>query len=180
MAIYKYITDEDLKAVVQDIFVKEALGGDLRQIEKMEAIAIQIMRDKLKYRYDCDVIFAPIPQWSSGAAFTTGQYCYDEGVFYKALQGSTNKKPKSNPSDWTPEDPREALVVSSCTDITVYHIFKRINPRKIPDNIKEAYSEAMKWLSEIRDYKEHPELPEVDDELDELPFDGPDELDHSY
>ena len=71
MAIYKYITDEDLKAVVQDIFVKEALGGDLRQIEKMEAIAIQIMRDKLKYRYDCDVIFAPIPQWSSGAAFTT-------------------------------------------------------------------------------------------------------------
>lgn len=46
---------------------------------------------------------------------------------------------------------RQATIVMFCTDITLFYIHQRHNPRKIPEFRKDAYKRAVEWLKEVRD-----------------------------
>lgn len=76
------------------------------------------------------------------------------------------------------------LIVEYCTAIFLHRLAARINPRKIPDNIKDAYMEALDWLEKVTNLEANPSLPEIaegePDSGDVLYYSPNDALDHNY
>lgn len=61
---------------------------------------------------------------------------------------------------------RDELILEYCLAIFLYRLHCRINPRKVPESIKEHYKEAVKWLDNVMNGKENPVLPVLpNDEL---------------
>lgn len=58
---------------------------------------------------------------------------------------------------------RNPLVVLHVLNIFVYLLYRRINPRKIPDEVKLDHDEALEWLDRVARGKESPDLPAVQD-----------------
>jgi hypothetical protein len=55
-----------------------------------------------------------------------------------------------------------------CTDITVYHLHARNNPRGITELRVKRYDDAIKWLDRVMTNQENPPFPLIDP-----PSDGP-------
>lgn len=76
------------------------------------------------------------------------------------------------------------LIVEYCTAIFLHRLAARINPRKIPDNIKDAYMEALAWLEKVVNLEANPSLPEIaegePDAGDVLYYSPNTEIDHDY
>ena len=51
------------------------------------------------------------------------------------------------------------IIKQVLTSLVNYFVVKRNAPRKIPTDFKDNYNWAIKWLNEVRDGKETPELP---------------------
>lgn len=54
---------------------------------------------------------------------------------------------------------KDSRVIQWLIDIMLYRLHKRQNPRGIPDHISADYDATINWLNDIRDGKEHPDLP---------------------
>lgn len=76
------------------------------------------------------------------------------------------------------------LIVEYCTAIFLHRLAARINPRKIPDNIKDAYMEALAWLEKVVNLEANPSLPELSATLpdagDVLYYSPNTKIDHDY
>lgn len=76
------------------------------------------------------------------------------------------------------------LIVEYCTAIFLHRLAARINPRKIPDNIKDAYMEALSWLEKVVNLEANPSLPEISngtaDSSDVLYYAPIEPRDHQY
>jgi phage gp36-like protein len=46
---------------------------------------------------------------------------------------------------------RDPVVLGCSIDITLYFLWRKANPRKVPDFIKEAYDDAIEWLTGVKD-----------------------------
>lgn len=51
---------------------------------------------------------------------------------------------------------RHPLIVRVLSKMVIYDIISRNSARKTPEDIKEDYKWAMKWLNDVRDGKERP------------------------
>lgn len=54
---------------------------------------------------------------------------------------------------------KDASIVQWVINIMLYNLHRRNNPRGIPENIATDYDSTITWLNDIRDLKEHPDLP---------------------
>lgn len=54
---------------------------------------------------------------------------------------------------------RNEQVVNWVTTIMVYNLHRRQNNRGIPEHVSADYADTIQWLNDIRDGKEHPDLP---------------------
>ena len=62
---------------------------------------------------------------------------------------------------------RNPLLVLHVLNIFTYLLYRRINPRKIPSEVKDDHDETLAWLERVADGKEAPDFPAVEDpELD--------------
>ena len=57
---------------------------------------------------------------------------------------------------------RHPLILEYLVDIYLYRLHCRINPRKVPEHIKEKYNEALDWLDGVMDGSENPDLPAIE------------------
>jgi hypothetical protein len=103
------------------------------------------------------ITFTPIYRRELNAIIN---YAYDvaSGKFYKAIQESTNQ-PVTNTQYWQENDPRDMLLVQYCTDIVVFNLHKRVNPRKIPQLRIELFNQAKEWLDMVNKQDITPDLP---------------------
>lgn len=64
-----------------------------------------------------------------------------------------------------PADPdtRNPLVVLHVLNIFTYLMYRRINPRKMPEDVKVDHDESLEWLDRVARGKESPDFPAVED-----------------
>jgi hypothetical protein len=93
-------------------------------------------------------------------------YVNSTGLIYKCIADSTNENPQSTTLKWQEIDPRDALLVRMATDITLFYLHTRINPRKIPQLRTEMYNQAKEWLTGVKDHEMTPDLPKPIKPLD--------------
>lgn len=67
------------------------------------------------------------------------------------------------PTDPPGPDPRDPLIVLHCLNIFVYLLYRRINPRKIPDEVKLDHEETLEWLADVGKGNISPDFPPVAD-----------------
>ncbi|MCW5900479.1 MAG: DUF1320 family protein [Flavobacteriales bacterium] len=61
------------------------------------------------------------------------------------------------------DDDRHPLVILHVLNIFVYLLYRRINPRKIPETVKDDHDETLAWLDRVAAGKEVPDFPAVED-----------------
>lgn len=59
-------------------------------------------------------------------------------------------------------DDRHSLLVLHVLNIFTYLVYRRINPRKIPETVKEDHDETLAWLDRVADGREAPDFPAVE------------------
>ncbi len=79
---------------------------------------------------------------------------WDTGVPYLISAGT----PLSN-SAWLQSDPRDAQLVNSIVDISLFHLHSRVSPRVIPELRTIRYTDAKTWLSNIASGVVTPAIP---------------------
>jgi phage gp36-like protein len=116
---YAFLTAEDIRVSLRDLFLSEITDDDIVIAEKAELQCIDLVRSYLSGRYDVDALFA-----ATGA----------------------DRKP---------------LLVERVTNLFVYRIYKRINPRKMSEDVKLSYDETLEWLNGVARGKFNPDFPAV-------------------
>ncbi len=58
-------------------------------------------------------------------------------------------------------DNRHSLLVLHVLNIFTYLVYRRINPRKIPETVKQDHDETLAWLDRVADGREAPDFPAV-------------------
>lgn len=76
-------------------------------------------------------------------------YITPSNSVYVAAQDTVGNYPEDS-LYWTFGDDRDAVIVTYCIDIALYHIHSRINPRNIPQLRIDRYDMAMNWLKGIK------------------------------
>ncbi len=61
---------------------------------------------------------------------------------------------------------RHALLVLHVLNVMVYLLYRRINPRKVPEVVKEDHDETLAWLDRVAAGKEAPDFPPAEPEED--------------
>lgn len=61
---------------------------------------------------------------------------------------------------------RNALLVLHVLNVFVYLLYRRINPRKIPQTVREDHDETLAWLDRVAAGKEVPDFPPAEPEED--------------
>lgn len=146
-----------------------------------------------KWVYVCDdksLFYLTLPEneWSFETEYEIGDEVWYNDSVYTALVANENIKPSSStsvwgagvaysksgyfPTDttyWTAGDNRNQQIVLYLMCITLYWLHYRVNPRFIPDKIKEAYDGngptqsggAIGWLKRVADGRVNADLEEI-------------------
>lgn len=112
----------------------------------------------------------PPPLWSNLVPYASNAIVYyDDDTTTTGTWQNTSGSPTTAPppqpqwtkvSDlWIPGSPRNPLIVQYTTDIVLYHLHKRANPRDIPQLRVIAYDQAMSWLKAASKETISPNLP---------------------
>lgn len=73
-------------------------------------------------------------------------------------------------------DARDPLLVLHTLNIFLYLLYRRVNPRKMPDEVKDDHSETLEWLSMVAKGEVNPDFPPLPDDAPsttDLRFGGP-------
>ncbi len=158
--IYSFITDQDIEVAIKRYFLDQIISDATYTLKRAEAAAFSLIKSKLNSRYDLVQLFPPIKEYDKDKTYSLGEYCSKSDSIYKSkVANNTNTDPITNTDKWEPSDPRDALLVLHCANITVFYIVERINPRKISEDIIDAYNRAVDWLDDVNRMREHPDFP---------------------
>lgn len=78
---------------------------------------------------------------------------------YKALSNVPSGTLVSNATFYDQTDPRDAYLVSLCTDVFLYHAMSRIVPRNIPERIGVKYADVISLLRDFADNRKNTHAP---------------------
>lgn len=98
-------------------------------------------------------------------------YCWHEATkkYYRSISDSTGIAPDAaDQTAWEEDDPRDGSLVRMCSDITVFYLHTRVNPRKIPQLRLDMYNQAKEWLTLVKDLDITPDLPKPIDPVDDI------------
>lgn len=159
--IYKFITDSDFELGIKKYFLDQVTAGtEVNIIKKAEDAAVTLIKSKLNSRYILTLLFPIIKDWNEETEYTAGTYVALEDIIYKASATGTNESPDEEDSEfWNEDDPRDGLLIALCVDITIYFLLKRINPRKLSDEVIASYNRAINWLEDVHLLHENPDFP---------------------
>ncbi len=104
------------------------------------------------------------PLYARNAAGRLTNYAWHNDECYEAIANSLGVEPGKADDPlaelaWRKRDPRDARVVGFAVDITLFNLYKRVTPRKIPDLRISMYNQAKEWLTLVRDGSLTPSLP---------------------
>lgn len=116
--------------------------------------------------------YADTEQWSEKTAYTVGQTVKIETAkvrrFFRCIQNNTDKDPLSeannlfwaevltfteNPTNanyWVAGDNRDAMLMKTAIDLTLFECYHRVQPRNVPEMRIIAKEDAISWLTKIQ------------------------------
>lgn len=105
-----------------------------------------------------------LPPYAYNPAGRLTNYAYHEetGLYYWATTASLGVEPGVTTGwedYWQVRDPRNAKLVAFAVDITLFNLFKRVAPRRIPELRTSLYNQAKEWLTLVKDGNLTPDLP---------------------
>jgi hypothetical protein len=183
MAIYKFLTDEDLDLGMSKYHRDTITAGSdkLHIMKKCESAAFSIIKTKLNNKFDLALLFPSIKAYDPEKDYVAGEYVYKGKCIYIALQDSTNVNP-TDPAQseyWEENDPRDHLLVKHAATITTYFMAQSTPPRTVSEDLADSYEAVMDWLDDVRDGHESPDwtLKESGGSSD-IPWGSNEQLDH--
>ncbi len=102
------------------------------------------------------------PLYARNAAGRLTNYAWHLDKCYEALVPSLGVEPGVTlgwARSWRPRDPRDPKLVGFAVDVTLFNLFTRVAPRKIPELRVSLYNQAKEWLTMVRDGNLTPDLP---------------------
>lgn len=105
------------------------------------------------------------PLYARNAAGRLTNYAWHADQCYEALLPSLGVEPGNTtanalwPAYWRLRDPRDPKLVGFAVDVTLFNLFTRVAPRKIPELRVSLYNQAKEWLTMVRDGNMTPDLP---------------------
>ena len=100
---------------------------------RAEQTAIAQIKNRIGKRYDCTLIFAPLPPPADG----------------------------ENPGDQA--DTRDAWIVTIAIDIALYHLYSQTGMKDIPEHRAQRYQDAVDWLKDVGNGTTTADLPAMAD-----------------
>lgn len=186
---FSFLDKDDILSSIKDDQLFQIIRDDDALIADKEESAVSMMKSYLNNRYDMPDTFPAIGAWDSAKQFNAEveltmtvrceevkytpkyyrdangyilNYTYYNGTFYHAKQDSLGIEPTVAPDweeYWEAQDPRIAIIKEYCIDITIFYLFKRVTPRKIPEFRIDLFNIAKEWLEMVGKGKLSPELP---------------------
>jgi hypothetical protein len=129
------------------------------------------------------------PPFEYNTAGRLTNYVWHQGSYYEAVATSLGIEPGNDEdfpdwaASWRLRDPRDPKVVSFAVDITLFNLFKRVAPRKLPELRVSLYNQAKEWLELVRDGNLTPDLPrpvKADESSDAIRWGSNRAQDHYY
>lgn len=107
-------------------------------------------------------------QQTQGNAPTNLLYWQIVGTVGKRYFAIVEEVPSGTPpidgSHWMEGDNRNPLLVMYTTDIALYHLLARINPRNIPELRERRFEDALAWLRQLKEGEINAFMPLAQDE----------------
>lgn len=103
-----------------------------------------------------------LPPYARNSAGRLTNYAWHEDQCYEALIPSLGVEPGVTVGwelSWRPRDPRDPKLVGFAVDVTLFNLFTRVAPRRIPDLRVSLYNQAKEWMTMVRDGNLTPDLP---------------------
>ena len=174
-----FLIPEDYKPYIRESIKDDILLGQTSLIKKVELAAQEEMSSYLAGRYDVTKIFVVIQTYDDDSQYNAGDYIYDAGNIYKALEAITGVQPSLEILEDDPrvalEDPRNPLIVLRMVYITLYHAHKALPGSQIPQLRIDDYDISRQWLKDVTSGLINPLLPEAEVETNSLVLYGSEE-----
>jgi Protein of unknown function (DUF1320) len=180
MAIHSFITDKDLDVGMKKYFRDQIIETNTHILTTCEGAAFSLMKSKLTGRYDMLLLFPDTSTWSASKIYLTGDYCFKNDKFFKAIQDGTNHDPETSPLYFIEKDARDQLLVVFCVNIAIYFLIQALNPRKVPQDIINDYDTAIEWLDGCMSGKENPDWALLENGVSTINWGSNPKLDHYY
>lgn len=138
--------------------------------EEMKATitkAISTIKSYIQHRYNPDEIFiTPIEVFSLSTTYAIDEVLRIGSIFYTCILESTGNE-LTDTTYFTEGDTRDPSIVDICTILTIYYLFRKVQPRNIPDWITDEYDKIVKDLISYQKGTRMIELPVKLDDDDE-------------
>ncbi len=107
------------------------------KLVRAEQTAISQIRNRIGKRYDCSLIFAPLPPVA----------IVEDGE-----------------EPGTQIDSRDQWIVTITIDITLYHLYSQTGSKDVPEHRSQRYQDAIDWLKDVGNGTTTADLPMLIDE----------------
>lgn len=178
--ILSFITNKDIEVSTKEYFLNQITAGAPHVLKTAEGAAVSLMKSMLNSRYNIVLVFPAIKEWEPTKAFLKDEFCCHNETIFKAKENTTGNNPTTADNKWEQTDPRDPLLILHCVNITLFFLCERINPRKVPEDIIDAYNRALNWLEDVKRQRENPDLPLLEIGGMELRAGSNPKLDHYY
>jgi len=165
------ITAEQLGQITEnDITINDCLEQSYEEVK-------EYLRHRFNVEFDMRYITIPEDINSVTASENDRLYNQTGNLIYLCIKDSV-QQPLTNTTFFTQTDDRNKKLVQITTDVFLYHLHTRLNPRNIPEHRKIRYDgdgdisnamSAIKWLLMVQKGTIAPALtPKVDEEGEQL------------
>lgn len=107
--------------------------------------AISIVKSYIQHRYDPDTVFIDINLYNTTKAYAVDDLVFYNDKYYTCILASTGNVP-TNTTYFTEGDSRDPSIVDIVCVITIFLLFRKKQPRVIPDWITEEYDRVIDAL----------------------------------
>ncbi|MFR9589064.1 MAG: phage protein Gp36 family protein [Rikenellaceae bacterium] len=158
-----YLTEQDIAAIVDAQTLNMLLGGsrdtgrtppkegDTKIVASVIPAVIETVKGFTRHWYDMEVEMRPIYTYDARVAYKEGSRVMGAGnCLYIALQDTSTDADLSRSDLFKVHDDRNPKLVEICATLVVHALFRRVNPRQIPEQRQYDQEDAMKVLRDIQ------------------------------
>lgn len=107
--------------------------------------AISIIKSYIQHRYDPDEIFITVNNYNVATTYAIGDLVFYINKYYTCTAVSTGNVP-THTNYFTESDSRDPSIVDICCVLTIFLLFRKVQPRNIPEWIMEDYDRVIEAL----------------------------------
>ena len=161
-----FLQKADYTHLIEAETIDVITGSNDALLFQMQAFAEEVVKTKIRHRYDVAQIFLDIQDYIGATPYAIDDVVFYSDSIYVCTAATTGNLP-TDTDYWEQTDPRNKLIRDYTAQITIYEIHTRIQPRNVPELLYIKRNDAYDHLKRIGDGKEQADLPLYTDEATE-------------